>query len=155
MNEEVYITCAVTPLSTDSAKSPHRPVTPKQIATSAIAAAQAGAAIVYLHIQDPRTGGLSTQTALYRELIKHIRENSVDVIINLACAAGGSQVESMRHVIDLCHEGAYRPDIATLDCGPHCEDGTRTRALTPDFVRQGLRMLQELKVKASVEVSDS
>ncbi|MGA1635668.1 MAG: 3-keto-5-aminohexanoate cleavage protein, partial [Gemmobacter sp.] len=49
MNREVFITCAVTGAGGTQDRSPHVPRSPAQIAESAIAAAQAGAAIVHCH----------------------------------------------------------------------------------------------------------
>ena len=62
----------------------------------------------------------------------------------------------MRHVIELCHEGRYRPDIATLDCGSlNFGDGNRAYVSTPNYLRQGARILRELGVKAELEVFDT
>ncbi|MFZ0498711.1 MAG: 3-keto-5-aminohexanoate cleavage protein, partial [Steroidobacteraceae bacterium] len=137
MNSDVIITCAITGDDTKVTRNPHCPISPAQIADSALAAARAGAAIVHIHVRDPDTGAFSMATRHYREVVKLIRESGVDVIVNLTCGMGGyicvgdrgledtpapgtdfvSQEERMRHVIELCQEGLYRPDIATLDCG--------------------------------------
>src|SRR5579859_3633327 len=137
MNPEVFITCAVTGDDTKVTKSPHCAVTPEQIANTAIEAARAGAAVVHIHVRDPETGTFSMETLHYREVVKRIRESKVDVIVNLTCGMGGyivvgenglkdtpapgsdfvSQEDRMRHVIDLCQEGLYKPEICTLDCG--------------------------------------
>ena len=70
-------------------KSPAVPVTPQQIADSAIGAAKAGAAIVHLHVRDPETGKPSIDTALFTEAVTRIRDSGVDVIINLTTGEGG------------------------------------------------------------------
>jgi uncharacterized protein (DUF849 family) len=176
MNYDVMITCAITGDDTKLTKSPHCPVTPEQIATAAVEAAQAGAAIVHIHVRDPETGAFSMETRHYREVVKRIRESGVDVVVNLTCGMGGyicvgdhgladtpapgtdfvSQEDRMRHVIDLCHEGRYRPDIATLDCGSlNFGDGNRAYVSTPNYLRQGAAILRELGVKAELEVFDT
>ena len=53
---KVIITCAVTGAIHTPSMSPHLPVTPEQIADAAIAAAEAGAAILHLHARNPETG---------------------------------------------------------------------------------------------------
>ena len=53
---KVIITCAVTGAIHTPTMSPYLPVTPDEIATAAIAAAEAGAAILHLHARDPATG---------------------------------------------------------------------------------------------------
>jgi uncharacterized protein (DUF849 family) len=67
MNREVFITCAVTGAGDSAGRSPHVPVTPEQIARSAIEAAEAGAAIAHIHVRDPATGKGARDPKLYRE----------------------------------------------------------------------------------------
>jgi uncharacterized protein (DUF849 family) len=67
-----------------------------------------------------------------------------------------SQEDRMRHVIDLCHEGLYRPDIATLDCGSlNFGDSNRAYVSTPNYLRKGAAILRDLGVKAELEVFDT
>ena len=68
MNNEVIITCALTGAGDTVGKSEHVPVTPEQIAASAIEAANAGAAVVHVHVRDVETGQGSRDVALYREV---------------------------------------------------------------------------------------
>ena len=176
MNFDVMITCAVTGDDTKVTKSPHCPITPEQIAAAAVDAARAGAAIVHVHVREPETGAFSMQTRHYREVVRCIRDSKVDVIVNLTCGMGGyicvgdrgledtpapgtdfvSQEERMRHIIDLCQEGLYRPDIATLDCGSlNFGDGNRAYISTPNYLRQGAAILRDLGVKPELEVFDT
>ena len=69
MNWETFITCAVTGAGDTVGKSPHVPVTPEQIAASALDAARAGAAVVHIHVRDPHTGVGSRDVDLYREVV--------------------------------------------------------------------------------------
>ena len=176
MNPEVFITCAITGDDSKVTRSPHCAITPADIAASAIAAARAGAAIVHIHVRDPETGSFSIETRLYREVVRHIRESNVDVIVNLTCGMGGyivigehgladtpapgsdfvTQEERMKHVIDLCHEGLYRPDIATLDCGSlNFGDDNRAYISTPTYLRQGATIARDLGVKPELEIFDT
>ena len=176
MNLEVMITCAVTGDDAKVKKSPFCAVTPREIADSAIAAAKAGAAIVHIHVRDPETGEFSMDTRLYREVVRHIRESGTDVVINLTAGMGGyiyvgdnglrdtpapgsdfvSQEERLRHVVDLCAEGRFRPDIATLDCGSlNFGDVSRAYISTPNYLRKGAGILRELGVRPELEVFDT
>lgn len=65
MNQDVIITCALTGAGDTVRKSPHVPVTPEQIARSAVEAADAGAAAVHIHVRDPETGAPSRDPRLY------------------------------------------------------------------------------------------
>ena len=89
MNREVFITCAVTGSGSTQDRSPHVPRAPKEIADSAIAAAQAGAAVVHCHVRDPQTGAPSRDRALYKEVTERIRDARVDVVLNLTAGMGG------------------------------------------------------------------
>ena len=176
MNQDVIISCAVTGDDTKVTKSPHCAVTPQQIADTAIAAANAGAAIVHIHVREPETGAFSMETRHYREVVKRIKESKTDVIVNLTCGMGGyivvgdnglkdtpgpgsdfvSQEDRMRHIIELCEEGLYRPDIATLDCGSlNFGDGNRAYVSTPNYLRKGASICKDLGVKPELEVFDT
>jgi uncharacterized protein (DUF849 family) len=176
VNPEVFITCAITGDDTKVTRCPHCPIAPADIAASAIAAARAGAAIVHLHVRDPDTGSFSMETRHYREVVRHIRESKVDVIVNLTCGMGGyivignngladtpapgsdfvTQEERMKHVIELCQEGKYRPEIATLDCGSlNFGDGNRAYVSTPTYLRQGAQIARDLGVKPELEIFDT
>ena len=77
MARPVIITCAVTGGGDTVKLSPHVPVTPVQIADECIAAANAGAAIVHIHVRDPATGKPSMDLACYRETVERIRASGI------------------------------------------------------------------------------
>ena len=70
MSREVIISCAITGAADTVGKHPAIPVTPEEIAISAIEAAKAGAAIVHIHVRDPQTGKPSRELTHYREAVK-------------------------------------------------------------------------------------
>jgi uncharacterized protein (DUF849 family) len=130
MQRKVMISCAVTGSADSVGKNPAVPVTPEQIAASAVDAAKAGAAIVHIHVRDPKTGLASMEGALYAEVVDRIRQSGTDVVINLTTGPGGrfapDPVDPMKpgpgstlrtprqrvqHVLDL------RPEICSLDMG--------------------------------------
>ena len=92
MNQEVFITCAVTGSGGSQDRSPHVPRSPKQIADSAIAAARAGAAIVHCHVRDPETGVPSRSAKMFREVTDRVRDAEIDVVLNLTAGMGGDIV---------------------------------------------------------------
>ena len=69
MNRNVIITCAVTGAGETADKSEHVPVTPKQIAESALEAANAGAAIVHCHVRDQTLVRVSRNPDYYEEVV--------------------------------------------------------------------------------------
>src|SRR5215467_5413435 len=94
MSRDIIITCAVTGAGDTVGKHPAIPVTPEQIATSALDAAGAGAAIVHIHVRDPETGKPSRELTYYREVVERIRRSGVDVIINLTGGPGANYFPS-------------------------------------------------------------
>jgi uncharacterized protein (DUF849 family) len=130
MQRKVMISCAVTGSADTPGRNPAVPVTPQQIAHSAIDAAKAGAAIVHVHVRDLQTTRPSMELALYREVVERIRDSGTDVLINLTTGPGARFVpgkedpekpgpgttlrlpaERVRHVLEL------KPDICSLDMG--------------------------------------
>ena len=81
--QKTIITCAVTGSLTRPEQSPYIPITPEQIATAAIDAAKAGAAVAHIHVRDPETGTPSMAFELYEEVVDRIRSADTDLVINL------------------------------------------------------------------------
>jgi len=52
MNNNVFVSCAVTGSGDTASKHPDLPKTPEQIAKAAIEAAKAGAAIAHIHVRE-------------------------------------------------------------------------------------------------------
>lgn len=170
MNHDVIITCALTGAGDTTAKSPHVPVTPKQIAAAAVEAAKAGATVVHCHVRDPRTGKFSRDVALYREVMERIREADVDIIVNLTAGMGGDleigagekpmefgpNTDLVGPLTRLAHVEELLPEICTLDCGTlNFGDGDTIYVSTPAQLRAGAKRITELGVKAELEIFDT
>ena len=171
MNREVFITCAVTGSGGTQDRSPHVPRSPEQIATSALDAARAGAAVVHCHVRDPETGAPSRDPALYREVTERIRDSGTDVVLNLTAGMGGDMVfgptetplplnpkgtdmagasERLVHIRDCL------PEICTLDCGTmNFAEADYVMTNTPGMLRAMGRMMTELGVKPEIEAFDT
>ena len=78
--EKLIITAAITGGTTVPSLTPYLPITPKQIADSAIEASQAGASIVHLHARRPEDGYPSSDPEIFKEILTQIKEKS-DVIV--------------------------------------------------------------------------
>src|ERR1700722_16762909 len=92
--DKVIITCAITGNLTLPGATPHLPISPAEIASSALGAADAGAAIVHIHVRDPKTGAPRMQIDLYREVVARIRAKNSQLILNLTTGPGGRFVPS-------------------------------------------------------------
>lgn len=172
MNIEVFITCAVTGAGETTAKSDKVPVTPQQIADSAIDAAKAGAAIAHIHVRDPLTGRGCRRLDLYTEVVERIRASGTDVIINLTAGMGGDLVlGGVEQVLPLDaagtdmagaterleHVARLRPEMCTLDCGTmnFSSGGDYIMANTPSVLRAMAAQVRALGVRPELEVFDT
>ena len=170
MNRNPIITCAVTGSGDTARRHPDLPKSPGEIATAAIEAAKAGAAIAHIHVREPETGKPSRDVALYREVVDRIRDSETDVIINLTTGMGGDlflgpdddplnftadtdcvgQMERMEHV------EALLPEICSLDCGSFNYMGQNyVYVSTQTMLEIGAKRLQEIGVKPELEVFDT
>ena len=168
MNTDVVVTCAVTGAGDTVDKHPAIPVTPEQIANSAIEAADAGAAIVHLHVRDPETGKGSRDINLFKETVELVRNSGRNVLINLTAGMGGDLVvddenpEVPAEGTDLisaeermAHVELLRPDIATLDCGTiNFDNANYVYIQTPNMLRAMAARYAEIGVKPEMEVFD-
>ena len=167
MKRKVLITCAVTGNAPFNPKHPNFPITPAQIAASAIEAAKAGASIVHLHVRDPETGAGSRDVDLFRETVARVREYETDIVLNLTAGMGAfllpdpedeskalpeSDVigveERIEHLVDCL------PEIASLDVttGNQQEGSVEFVYLNTTRTLRGLaKRFQELGVKPELE----
>ncbi len=109
---KVIITCAITGSIHTPSMSPYLPVTPEEIAASAIGAAEAGAAIVHLHARDPADGRPSQDPALFRQFVPRIKAAS-DVVINIT--TGGAPTMSVEERLQPALQ--LQPEVASLNMG--------------------------------------
>lgn len=164
MNPAVIITCAVTGSGDTSRKSPHVPITPEQIAQSALDAAAAGAAVVHLHVRNPDTGAASRDRRLFREVVERVRARNGEVIVNVTGGMGGDLMfgsptplplapgtdfvgadERVAHIVEL------QPDIGTLDIGSTNFDEL-LYGMTPSIARAMARAMRAHGVRPEIEV---
>src|SRR4029077_11225069 len=103
---KVIITCAVTGSIHTPSMSPHLPVTPKEIADAAVAAAEAGAAIVHLHARDPVDGHPTQDPRYFREFAPEIKRRS-DVVVNFTTGGAATMTieERLQPALQLKPEG--------------------------------------------------
>ncbi len=109
---KVIITCAITGSIHTPSMSPYLPITPEQIARSAIEAAEAGAAVVHLHARDPHSGMPSQDPRLFERFLPQIKRES-DVVVNLT--TGGAPTMSVEERIAPALQ--FSPEIASLNMG--------------------------------------
>lgn len=167
----VFITCAVTGSGDTVNKSDKVPFTPEAIAADCIAAAEAGAAIVHIHVRDPITGAPARDVEYYEEVVQRIRANGTDVVINLTAGMGGDltlgSAEAPFPVDDvgtdmagaterLEHVKRIMPEICTLDCGTmNFGESDYIMTNTPATLIEMARQVKDLGVRPELELFDT
>ena len=172
MNWEAFITCALTGAGDTTGRSHLVPITPEQIAASAREAAAAGAAVVHIHVRDPKTGKGSRDPALFREVVERVRAPRVNVVLNLTAGMGGDLVlgghehplppardgTDMAGALErLSHVEELLPEICTIDCGTmnFAAGGDYVMSNTPAMIRAMAAKVQSLGVRPELEVFDT
>lgn len=164
---KVMLTAAITGAGDTVEKNENVPVTPEEIADSAIKCARAGATVAHIHARDPETGGISHDTELFREAIRLIRESGEDIIINITSGGGGDFIPNLQdpytagegsdmQTPEERHEpiGTLLPEMCTLDCGS-TNFGDIVYLSPADWLREQAHLVQEAGVKPELECFDS
>jgi uncharacterized protein (DUF849 family) len=161
------LTCAVTGNITQPGQTPHLPITPEQIADDCLAAAEAGAAAVHIHVRDPATGRPSMEVDLYADVVRRIRARNRELVINLTTGPGGRFVPSeddpkvagpgttlCAPEVRVAHVAALKPDVCSLDLNT-MNSGDQVVINTPANVRRMARVILEAGTKPELECFDS
>ncbi len=109
---KVIVTCAVTGAIHTPSMSPHLPVTPSEIAAAAVAAAEAGAAILHLHARDPETGQPTQDPAVFEQFLPRIKQ-ATEAVVNIT--TGGSPWMSVEE--RMRPAATFKPEVASLNMG--------------------------------------
>jgi len=108
---KVIITCAVTGSIHTPSMSAALPVTPNEIASAAVEAAEAGAAILHLHARDPDTGRPDQRPEAFEPFLARIKQGT-NAIVNLTSGAPFMTIEERIH-----RSVRFKPELASLNMG--------------------------------------
>jgi uncharacterized protein (DUF849 family) len=111
-SNKVIITCAITGSIHTPTMSDALPVTPDEIATQAIDAAKAGAAVLHLHARNPDDGRPSPDPEVFRKFLPRIKQ-SCDGVINIT--TGGSVLMTLEDRIAAAT--TFSPEMCSLNMG--------------------------------------
>lgn len=110
--KKVIITCAVTGAIHTPTMSPHLPITPDEIVTQAVAAAEAGAAILHLHARNPETGRPDQTPEAFARFLPRIKQQT-NAVINIT--TGGSPYMTVDERVQPA--ATFKPEVASLNMG--------------------------------------
>ena len=112
VNNKVIISCAVTGAIHTPSMSPHLPITPEEIITDSLAAAEAGAAILHLHARNPQDGRPDQTPDGFSPFLARIKQSS-DAVVNIT--TGGSPYMTVAERV--APAANYKPELASLNMG--------------------------------------
>lgn len=112
MAKSVIITCAPTGGIHTPTMSEYLPITPAEIATASIEAAEAGASIIHLHARDPETGKPDPRPEIFQQFLPVIKQ-STDAVINISTGGGLGMSMDQR----LLAATSASPEMASLNMG--------------------------------------
>jgi uncharacterized protein (DUF849 family) len=163
--EKVIVTVALVGSHTTREKNPNVPMTPKEIAESAIESYRAGAAVCHVHVRDPETHKPSFKLELYQEVFERIR-GECDMIVNLTTGRGAGLLynpgakdhpwdtsllknpeERVEHVVKL------KPEVCSLDVGT-LNFGSNAQVNVISVIEKMATMIKEVGTKPELEVFD-
>lgn len=111
-SNKIIVSCAVTGSIHTPTMSPHLPTTPDQIASDAIAAAEAGAAILHLHARNPADGSPSQDPEHYKLFLPRIKQNC-SAVVNVTTGGGLGMTLDQR----LAAAMWAKPEVASMNMG--------------------------------------
>lgn len=109
---KVIVSCAVTGSIHTPSMSPHLPVQAADIAAQAVAAAQAGAAILHLHAREEETGRPTQDPEAFKRFLPQIKQGC-DAIINITTGGGLGMTMDQRLAAALW----AAPELASMNMG--------------------------------------
>jgi uncharacterized protein (DUF849 family) len=111
-SNKVIITCAITGSIHTPSMSPYLPITPDQIVADAVAAAEAGAAMLHLHARDPKTGKPDQNPELFKQFMPRIKQQT-NAILNVTTGGGlGMSLDDR-----LAPAKWARPEVCSMNMG--------------------------------------
>jgi uncharacterized protein (DUF849 family) len=165
---KTVLTAAITGAGTRPEDTPYMPITPEQIATSALECAEAGAAAVHLHVRDLETGRPSIALELYEDTVDRIKKYNKNVIINLTTGPGAYYLPGkddlshgaagsmmLKADVRVRHIEKIKPDICSLDFNTMHQAGDGIRINHRRITQEMVQRVQAAGCKPELEIFDS
>jgi 3-keto-5-aminohexanoate cleavage enzyme len=146
---KVIITAAITGSRISRDDAPHIPVTPDEIVQSSIECWNAGAAIVHIHVRDPKTGLGTQDLDLFRQVVEPLREKTDLVLCLTTSGIPGRNFPIEERLISL----ELEPELASFDAGS-INLGGSVFINPPEFLEAAAKKMREKGVKPELEIFD-
>jgi 3-keto-5-aminohexanoate cleavage enzyme len=148
LNDPCIISVAITGSITQPNQTPHLPITPQQIADSAIESWNAGAAICHIHVRDPETGAPTHNLEYFDEVAQRVRAKT-DMVLNFTTGGyPGLAPEQRLETLQL------EPEMGSFDAGS-MNFGPGVFLNPPEFLREMALRFKRYNVRPELECFDT
>jgi len=147
--DKVIITAAITGSRISREATPYIPMTPEEITQSAKECWEAGAAIVHIHVRDPKTGIGTQNIELFRQVVNPLREKTDLILCLTTSGMSGLNFPIDVRLIPL----ELKPELASLDAGSiNLQAGVFINP--PEFLDEAAKRMKQYGVKPELEIFD-
>lgn len=151
MKRKVIITVAVTGSRPTKQMNPAVPYSPDEIVKATLDCYKAGAAVVHIHVRDPKTGEPEFKIELFKEVLEGIRQEC-NIIVNLTTS--GLFLEGSDTISKRLQPVYLQPDICSFDLGS-VNFHDRVFLNPPEWAQTAAKCMKENGVKPEIEVFDT
>ncbi len=165
---KTILTCAITGAVTTKEQTPYLPITPEEIATSGLEAAEAGASVLHIHVRDLENFGPSMDVDLYRDTVDRIKKHNKHVLINLTTGPGATYIPTRGNLAQGApgsvlvgatkrteHIRLIKPDICSIDFNTMHQGNGAIRINHRLVIAEMLKQVQSVGTKPELEIFDS
>jgi 3-keto-5-aminohexanoate cleavage enzyme len=144
--QKLIISAALTGSRISREQTPYIPMTPDEIVASGVEASRAGAAVLHVHVRDPKTGHGTQDVDLFRQVVEGLRAETDAILCVTTSGIPGRNLPAEERLAPL----VLLPEMASLDAG-----SVNTLAGVflnpPEFVETLARRTLELGIKPELE----
>lgn len=151
-NKKFILNVAPTGMIPTKRMTPHVPISPDEIISEVLTAANLGVNMVHLHARDPATGEPTYKKEIYAEIIRGIRKKEKDLI--LCVSTSGRHFDEFEKRSDCLNlEGELKPDLASLTLSS-VNFNKQASVNSPQMIQDLARRMLERGIRPELEVFD-
>ena len=147
--EKLIITAAITGSRITRELTPHIPITPEDIVQSAVECWQAGAAVVHIHVRDPKTGLGTQDLEIFKQVVTPLQEQTNLILCLTTSGIPGRNLPTAERLAPL----ELKPELASFDAGS-INLGNSVFMNSPEFLDSAAAKMMKMGVKPELEIFD-
>jgi 3-keto-5-aminohexanoate cleavage enzyme len=144
---KMIITVGITGSRITRQQTPYIPITPEEIAQSGIEAWKSGAAVLHIHVRDPKTQLGTQDLAIFKEVVDRIRSQTDAILCLTTSGIPGRNLP----IEDRLQPLALNPELVSFDAGS-VNMGTSVFLNPPEFLEALAKATLTKGIKPELEV---